>query len=230
MNCREALKQLESFGSEQTRKTYRRHGVDTPMFGVSYKTMGLLKKQIKIDHALAEQLWASGNHDARVLATMIADPAEVDAALANAWIKEVSNTAIACAFADLVGHSRLAKRKADQWIKSKDEWIGRTGWLLVAGLAKNDPSVDDAYFADLLPVIEKRIHTAKNWVREAMNGAVITIGVRSAPLRKLAVAAAKRIGKVEVDHGDTACKTPDASEYIAKTVAYRRKKSCGAMP
>ena len=59
---------------------------------------------------------------------------------------------------------------------------------------------------------------------------MITIGVRSAPLRKLAVAAAKRIGKVEVDHGDTACKTPDASEYIAKTVAYRRKKSCGAMP
>jgi len=46
--------------------------------------------------------------------------------------------------------------------------------------------------------------------------ALITIGGRDAALRKLATAAAKRIGVVEVDHGDTACATPDAVTYIAK--------------
>ena len=42
-----------------------------------------------------------------------------------------------------------------------------------------------------------------------MNGALISIGIRNAKLEKLAIAAAKRIGKVEVDHLETSCKTPD---------------------
>jgi hypothetical protein len=58
-----------------------------------------------------------------------------------------------------------------------------------------------------------------------MNQAVIGIGVRNDALRRLAVAAAKRIGKVEVDHGETGCKTPDAAAYIEKTVAYRKQKA-----
>jgi hypothetical protein len=58
-----------------------------------------------------------------------------------------------------------------------------------------------------------------------MNNALINIGVRSSALQKKAIAAAKRIGKVEVDHGETGCKTPDAVAYIKKTVAHRKKKA-----
>jgi hypothetical protein len=57
-----------------------------------------------------------------------------------------------------------------------------------------------------------------------MNRALIAIGCRSPGLRKLADAAAKRIGKVEIDHGDTACKTPDAAEYIERTWAHSTAK------
>ncbi len=57
-----------------------------------------------------------------------------------------------------------------------------------------------------------------------MNMAVILIGCRNAALRKAATAAAKRIGKVVVDHGDTACKTPDAAQYIDKTWAHSKSK------
>ena len=58
-----------------------------------------------------------------------------------------------------------------------------------------------------------------------MNGALIAIGVRNPKLEALTVAAAKRIGTVEVDHGDTDCKTPDAVACIAKTKAHRVKKA-----
>ncbi len=57
-----------------------------------------------------------------------------------------------------------------------------------------------------------------------MNGALIAIAMRSPDLQKKAVAAAKRIGKVEVDHGDTACETPDAASYIKKMVERQKKK------
>jgi hypothetical protein len=56
-----------------------------------------------------------------------------------------------------------------------------------------------------------------------MNMSLICIGCRPG-LTKKVLAAAGRIGKVEVDHGDTSCKTPDVADYIKKTLAHRSKK------
>ncbi len=75
MTVDDVLRELEALGSEQTRKTYRRHGVIEPLHGVSYGDLGKLKKRLKVNHPLALELWASGIHEARLLATMIADPA-----------------------------------------------------------------------------------------------------------------------------------------------------------
>ena len=71
----EVLAELESLGTEQNRKIYARHGATGAMYGVSYANLYKLQKRIKTDHALADQLWATGNHDARILATLVADPA-----------------------------------------------------------------------------------------------------------------------------------------------------------
>jgi len=72
--------------------------------------------------------------------------------------------------------------------------------------------------------IEANIHQLKNCTRETMNMALIAVGIRNSNLEKLATAAAGRIGKVEVDHGDTSCKTPDAAAYIKKTLDRKSKK------
>ena len=72
--------------------------------------------------------------------------------------------------------------------------------------------------------MEKRIRTAPNLQRESMNRTLISIGGRSPALRDAAFATAKRLGKVEVDHGDTSCKTPDAKPYIEKMWAHAKAK------
>ena len=74
MTEKQVMQRLKRDGTAQNRKVYSRHGVQEPMFGVSYANLDKLRKQIKVDHELALKLWASGNHDAKVLATMIADP------------------------------------------------------------------------------------------------------------------------------------------------------------
>jgi len=91
-------------------------------------------------------------------------------------------------------------------------------------VSSRDGTTPDAFFAKYLALIERTIHTAPNAEREGMNMALILIGCRNAALRKAATAAAKRIGKVEIDHGDTACKTPDAAQYIDKTWAHSISK------
>ena len=79
MNLNSALRELKRRGTAQNRKVYRRHGVGENMYGVSFADLRLLAKQIKTDPDLAVQLWATGNHDAQILATLIADPAQFDA-------------------------------------------------------------------------------------------------------------------------------------------------------
>jgi 3-methyladenine DNA glycosylase AlkD len=219
MDFKELMREMKSLGSEPARKTYKRHGVQGEVFGVSYAQLGAIKKKIKGDHALAEQLWRSGNHDARILATMIADPAK-GASLLDEWLKNgVNSYVISDAVATFACQVPLSRKKIEGWMKSKDEWIGCFGWGLFAKLSRLDAPFSEELLEDYLGVIERDIHKAKNRVRYSMNSALISIGVRSEKLRKKALAAAARIGKVDVDHGDTDCKTPDAARYIRKTAS-----------
>jgi 3-methyladenine DNA glycosylase AlkD len=228
MDYNDVMSKLRKMGTAQNRKVYARHmrlasGEDANMFGVSYANLGKLKKEIRTNHDLALELWNSGNHDARVLATMIADPEKLDNETAEAWIKDCGNYVITDAVCGAISASPMARRKMEKWTKSKQEWIGRAGWWLLAGVAAKHEDLPDSYFEEYLEKIESDIHTSKNRVRDAMNTALINIGLRSAALEKKVKAAAKRIGTVEVDHGETSCKTPDAIEYIDKVKAYRAK-------
>jgi 3-methyladenine DNA glycosylase AlkD len=224
MTLTQALQALEAAGTAQNRKVYARHGVGPKQFGVSYAVLGKLTKQIKRDHALALGLWDSGWHDARVLATFIADPQQADAATLDEWVLGAESRPLAGAVAKLVAATASAEALAAKWCADSRESVAVTGWDVVAELALCS-TVDDSKFAALLKTIESEIHQSPNDVRYAMNGALIAIGVRNPKLEKLAVSAAKRIGKVEVDHGETGCKTPDAVTYIAKAVAHGRRKA-----
>ena len=222
MTPNEAMAQLKKAGSAAARKTYARHGVKGEAFGVSYAVLGKLTKTIKVDQGLAEALWATGNHDARILATMIADPAKIGRKQLDGWAAAADNYILADAIARTVAKAPHARETAEAWTKSTGEHIGQCGWTVLGVLAGAGEALSETDCIALLARIEKTIHAAKNRVRHAMNGALISIGGRSAKLRTAAIAALKRIGPVEVDHGNTACATPDALGYIAKIWA--RKK------
>jgi len=216
MSATPILEQLKTLGTEQARKTYRRHGVRGEQYGVSYADYKNLKKKIKVNHDLAQQLWASGIHDARILALMIADPQAADNLLLDAWVTDLDNYPLTDAFSQYVAQTAFAREKMEQWTQSEAEWVGATGWNILSHLALNDQNLPDAYFEPYLKIIEQNIHTRQNRVRHSMNNALIAIGGRNSQLEEKALAAAKIIGKVSVDHGETNCKTPDAAAYIAK--------------
>ncbi|MBC8029529.1 MAG: DNA alkylation repair protein [Pyrinomonadaceae bacterium] len=228
MNERDVLKELESLGSERIRETYKRHGVGNKQFGVSYAHLSKLQTKLKTNHDLARKLWSSGIHDAQILATMIADPSQMTTREIDTWARSLSNYVLTDALAGLVSKTRFARDKAESWTKSKNEWTGSAGWRILSELAQRHPSLPDSFFLPHLEAIQSDIHNARNRVRYAMNGALIGIGCRNSKLEKKAVAVAAKIGKVEVDHGDTGCKTPDATSYIRKTLAHKLAKAAKA--
>jgi 3-methyladenine DNA glycosylase AlkD len=220
----DVLQTLRSLGKESTVKTYRRHGAVGEVLGVSYADLGKLQKKHRDDHSLAQQLWKTGIHDARVLATQIADVSRATRKELEAWVAEVEGYPLTDALATFVAKTPLADACRTAWMKSKNEWVASAGWRLLTAAAHREDDTAAAHYAPYLQVIEQRIHHAQNRVRAAMNTALIAIGARGGALEAQALKVAKAIGPVEVDHGDTDCQTPDAAAYIAKIKARRAQK------
>ena len=219
MSLAEVMAALAKEGSAQTKKTYARHGAEEPMFGVSFAVLKTMYKRIGVDHELALALWDTGNFDARNLAVKVVDPAKMSPTDLDRWAKTPTARMCGGYVAAIAVEGPHGRSKAEAWLASTDEALRCSAWLLVAALAMRDEATPDAWFSARLAEIEKTIRSAPNGQREAMNHAVIAIGCRNASMRKAATAAAKRIGKVEVDHGNTACKTPEAGPYIEKSWA-----------
>jgi 3-methyladenine DNA glycosylase AlkD len=224
MTLAEAMKALEKAGTAQARKTYARHGAREPMFGVSFATLKVLAKKAGPDHDLARALWDTGNFDARNLAFKVADPAKTTAADLDRWARETQSRMWGGYVSMLAAEGPHGLATAKRWLASSEEPLRTAGWALVGQLAARDPAIDDAWLAERLAEVERSIHAAPDARKYAMNGALIAIGGRSPALRKAALAAAKRVGVVDVDHGDTSCETPDAAAYVEKTWAHAKAK------
>ncbi len=224
MTVEDVRRVLERAGTAQMRKVYVRRGAGENCYGVSFSHLGKLKKAIGTDHALAQELWKTGNADARLLATMIADPEQASSDELDTWVRGIDWFMLADVFARYVAATRLAGWKMKAWMASPREFTGQVGWDLLAHAAMKNPRLPNAHFEERLAAIEQGIHAAPSRVRHAMNNAVIAIGIRNERLEKRALAAAERIGKVEVDQGETRCQTPDAAAYIKKAVEYRRRR------
>jgi 3-methyladenine DNA glycosylase AlkD len=219
----EIIRELEGAGSAQYRKIFANHGVKIPMFGVNTPTLKALQKKVKVNHEMALDLWATGNYDARYLATMIADPKKADNTLLDAWVHDLSDYGLTDAFVKFVARTPFCREKAEVWMDSDSEWISAAGWGLIGQLAGMDKTLSDEYFERCLRLIETTIHQRKNRTRYNMNGTLIAIGVRNDRLQAAALKVASAIGEVYVDHLATNCETPDAAAYIKKVEA--RKKA-----
>ncbi len=230
------MKALESAGTAQNRKIYARHGAQEPMFGVSSANLIKIRKEVtrlpgpgrryaKHAHELAVELWESGNYDARLLATMLADPERMTSSQLDHWMRDCDSYPAEGALVGLTASTRFVQSKMKKWRKSRQELTAAGGWNLLVEIAQADRDLPDAFFVPYLEEIRETIHSGKNRARYAMNNAVIAIGGRSPSLRRKAIAAARKIGPVEVDHGETGCKTPDAVPYIERIWEWKTRKT-----
>jgi len=224
MTLKQALAALAGAGTARNRKVYARHGVKGAMFGVSYAELNRLRKAIGQDHELAVALWETGNHDARVLACMVADAGAMTARRLDAWARDLDNYVLSDAFSALVARGPHARRKAEAWKNRRGEWVSASAWNVMGSLALNDEGLEDGYCEEQIRIIAAEIHDRPNRTRHSMNNALIAFGVRNPRLEKAARAAARWVGPVAVDHGETGCRTPDADAYITKTLAHQKKR------
>ena len=115
-----ALLALERMSTKRDRDNLARFGITaTRPFGVSMANLKVLAKRLGRNHELAAALWDTGRYEARMLATLVDDPARVTPAQMERWCRDFDNWGI-CDTACFV----LFDRTPHAWAKVS-EWSDR---------------------------------------------------------------------------------------------------------
>jgi 3-methyladenine DNA glycosylase AlkD len=162
--------------------------------GLSVPAMRGIARTLGRDHALAQALWDTGIPDARIVASMVAEPARLTARQMDQWVKgfaawDVCDQTCLNAFV----RSPLAWSKVALWSKRQDEFVRRAAFALLACLAVHDKQATNRAFIEALALVEGAAGDERNFVKKAVNWALRSIGKRNAALRDAAIASALRI-------------------------------------
>jgi 3-methyladenine DNA glycosylase AlkD len=169
---------------------------------ISAPMLHALAKRIGKNHKVAQELWDTQNREARILATLIAEPGKVRSSLLEKWASDFDSWGIvdsACCY--LFALTDLAWGKAFAWSQHEEEFVKRAAFSLVAYLSYKDKNVSDTKFRRFLEVVEREAWDERNFVRKAVNWALRNIGKRNQNLNGAATEMAERI---RTQHSSTA--------------------------
>lgn len=195
MDTASVIAHLQQQSSAQYLAGMARFGIDSSKaIGVRVPELRKLARAVKKNHELAMQLWETGLHEARLLATMIADPQQLTTQQMDKWVHEFYSWDIcdqACG--NLFVYAPFVLDKLSEYTQSTHEFVKRTGFVLMAEYAVHQKKVTDDVLLNMLPIIEGGADDDRNFVKKAVSWALRQIGKRNAFLKQIAIATAERI-------------------------------------
>lgn len=199
MQQKTILKKLKAMSDPDAVAGMARFGINPEnTYGVSIPALRKLAKETGKDHALAQELWTSGIHEARILAGMIDIPEMVTEEQMERWVKDFDSWNVCdqvCG--NFFDRTAFAYKKAIAWSKRKEEFVKRAGFVMMAELAVHDKTAGDTKFMKFLPLIKKESYDERNFVKKAVNWALRQIGKRNVNLNQEAIRTAKEIQKMD---------------------------------
>lgn len=217
MILKEILAKLEALGDEKLRAQNMKRGADANQFGVKLGDIRKIAAKIKTDHALALELWATGNFEARLLAILILKPKDPSASELDTMVRSHKTPQIADWLSSYIIKDHPDKETlGEKWMTVKDPWAARAGWSLTAGRVARDAKGLD--LTALLDRIEKEMPMADPATQWTMNNCLAAIGINHPKLRKRAVALGESMGIYRDFPVSKGCTSPFAPVWIAEMV------------
>jgi 3-methyladenine DNA glycosylase AlkD len=197
--ARDVVRTLERMGDRSRLEGMARFGIDTGRtVGVTVTELRRFARDLGHDHELAAALWASGVHEARLLASLVDEPAMVSEAQMEAWVADLDSWDVCDGVCgNLFDRTPFALDKAVEWSSREPEFQKRAAFALMASAAVHRKDLPDAAFASLLPVIRAQTTDERNYVKKAVSWALRQIGKRSSGLNPLAIRTAEQIERID---------------------------------
>lgn len=200
MDYKKIIEKLKSLSDPEAVEGMARYGI-TPekTYGVSIPNLRKVAKETGRDQDLSLKLWECNTRETRILAGMIGDPGKVTLEQMESWVREFTYWEICdqCCM-NLFKKTVFAYRQAEQWSMNEEEFIKRTGFVLMACLAVSDKKADDNHFENFLPLIKREAADDRNYVKKSVNWALRQIGKRNLNLNKKAILTAKEIQQLDL--------------------------------
>ncbi len=197
IQCNQILKQLKSLGNPAAAEGMARYGINTEhAYGVSIPNLRKMARKIGKSCPLAEALWSSGIHEARILAGMVYPPLEITCRHMEEWVRDFNSWDLCDQCCNnLFRKTMHAHQKAVEWSSRDEEFVKRASFVLMACLAVHDKSAADTEFLEFLTVIKRESVDSRNFVKKAVNWALRQIGKRNLRLNQAAIATAYEINE-----------------------------------
>jgi 3-methyladenine DNA glycosylase AlkD len=196
MNASQIITELQSLANPANREGMARFGIKTEQaLGISMGTLRQIARRIgKKNHALAQELWETGLHEARLLATIVDDPRAVTEEQMEQWVAAFDSWDLCdqCC-GNLFDKTPYSRDKATEWTKREPEYEKRAGFVLIACLAVHDKKAPDEKYLPYLKIILCEAGDSRNFVKKAVNWALREIGKRNARLNQAAIETAQEI-------------------------------------
>lgn len=195
MEYDEIVAELQALANPEAVAGMARFGINPHnTYGVSVTQLRKIAKHIGRHHELAQQLWRSDIHEARILASLVADPALLTVAQMEQWVADFASWDVCDQCCNnLYKKTPFAYHKALEWSDRDEEFIKRAGFALMASLAVYDKRADDGAFVQFLPIIQREATDERNFVKKAVNWALRQIGKRNRALNQASIAAAQQL-------------------------------------
>lgn len=168
------------------------------MLGIRIPELRRIARRVGKDQMLADSLWASGIHEARILASMVAEPALMTPKHMDAWAAEFDSWDLCdqCC-GNIFVRTPWAHERALAWSDRSEEFVRRAGFALMAYLAVHDKKADEAAFEPFFGKIAAYAQDDRNYVKKAVNWALRQIGKRSKSLNARAIMVATALAQAD---------------------------------
>jgi 3-methyladenine DNA glycosylase AlkD len=160
----EVVQRLHSLADPAGREGMARFGINTSTaLGIKVTQLRPLARQLGRSHELAGQLWDTGVHEARILASMVEEPKAVTQKQMESWAAEFNSWDLVdqCC-GNLFDKTPMAWDKAVEWSARKEEFVKRAGFALMATLAVHAKNQPDQRLEQFLPIIEREAADERN--------------------------------------------------------------------
>ncbi|MCK4772387.1 MAG: DNA alkylation repair protein [Candidatus Latescibacteria bacterium] len=195
----EVVKKLRSMANPENVEGMARFGINPEnTLGISIPSLRKIAKETGRDHQLAEDLWKTGIHEARILAALVGDPRRVTKTQAENWVKDFDSWDVCDQVCmNLLDKTPFAYEKALAWTGRRAEFVKRAGFALMAALAFHDKEAEDSQFLQFMPAIVRESNDGRNYVKKAISWALRQIGKRNIRLYWKAIGTAREIEELD---------------------------------
>jgi len=222
MTVSEVLARLESERDERGMRQWEKLGSATAgmrSFGIGLTRLRKMARQMGRNRDLAHALWTTDVYEARVLALLIDDPAQITREQAEQQVEQLAGGMLAHVFASC--DATLAKTPfvvelADQWVRSDDPVRRDCGYGLLYEASKfsGKKAPSEEFFLAHVRRIADTIETEAERVRLSMGAALMGIGKRSAVLNAAALKVARKVGPIEFTSASGECEPFDVVKHL----------------